>query len=73
MTPLILRVKCPKCGSERKTASLKRAVCFKCGKNFIIFSKRESKSNIVKIIKGDGLLLSQNLYKLGIYGKKKES
>jgi len=71
MPELLLLSKCPSCSATRKTSSVKRILCFSCGKKYNVFNKRESRSNIVKILKGDDLLLTKTLYKRGIYEKKK--
>ena len=70
MIELILLTKCPYCQATRKTSSLGKILCFSCGKKYPVFDKRESRSNIVKILKGNNVLLSQELYKRGIYGKR---
>jgi len=73
MTDLIIRVKCERCKAERNTSSLKSAMCFVCGHNSVIFNKRTNKSRVVSIVKGDRQLLTNRLYKEGIYGKRNTS
>lgn len=36
---LIVRIKCPGCGQEQRTQSLKSKKCFNCGKSITIFPK----------------------------------
>jgi hypothetical protein len=67
---LMIRVFCRKCKTERNTTSLKSAPCFVCGYDSVIFSKKENKSRIVKIVNGTNEMLIKRLYKEGIYGNK---
>lgn len=63
---LILLVRCPHCGAARKAMSIKRVLCFKCGKHYFVM-KKGSASNIVKIVKGDMGLLQRRILKNKIY------
>jgi len=69
MAQLVIRVKCPHCGHEQNTQSLKSVKCIYCNKSFSVFYKRKNKSNIVKIVKGNYFLLQKMLYKKGIFKK----
>ena len=68
---LMLKVKCLKCGAIRKTESLKSAPCFVCGHDSVIFNQKTGKSRVVSIVKGDRQLLTKELYKQGIYKRKR--
>jgi transposase-like protein len=63
-----LRVKCPYCGAERSTSSVKRVLCFKCGRSFKVFYKKKkkgyAKSTIKKIEKGSLKKLHEKFYRL---------
>jgi ribosomal protein S27E len=48
---LILRVRCPNCGNERNTTSVRIVECFSCNKRYAVFPK-ESPSRIVSIVRG---------------------
>jgi len=55
---MILKVRCPKCGYEQTTKTIKRVKCWNCGATYSVYYKvrygREWvwKSRIVKIVEG---------------------
>ena len=70
---VVLRVRCPYCGFEQKTKSIKRVRCFRCLKTFPVFYRRGrwiKRHNIVKLEQGS----LQELWKLyyEVYGRKKK-
>lgn len=71
MENLIIRIRCSKCKAERNTSSLKKAKCFVCNYNSVIFNVRKNTSRLVKIVKGNEILLSKRLYQEGIFKKKR--
>jgi len=48
---LVIRVRCPKCGFEQNTKSLKMVRCFRCNKSYAVFPKRMH-SRVVDVVKG---------------------
>ncbi|MFH8092955.1 MAG: hypothetical protein QXM38_03370 [Candidatus Aenigmatarchaeota archaeon] len=63
---LILRVRCPRCGSQGNTSSIVMARCFNCKHSFRIYKKGSSR--IVGIVKGNLELLHKLYYKE--YGRR---
>ena len=52
---VVLRVRCPHCGFEQTTRSIKRVRCFRCGRTYQVFNinkKWVKSNNIVRIEKG---------------------
>ena len=68
---VVLRVRCPYCGFEQTTRSIKKVRCFRCGKTYQVYcrtGKWIKRHNIVRIEKGS----LQELWKMyeEEYGKK---
>lgn len=59
---VLVRVKCPKCGWEQNTSSVRRIKCFKCNRSFEVYPL-EGKSRIVKLVRGT----LQELHELAWY------
>lgn len=70
MKKLRVRVRCPYCGGERETESLKRVNCFHCGKSFSICIPGKNKTRIVRQTDGTPYELMKEFYKQKIYRKK---
>jgi len=68
MEELIIRVKCPHCGWEQNTRSLKTVKCLRCGRSYSVYRKRGF-SRIVGIVKGNRELLFKRYYE--IYKKRR--
>jgi len=51
---LVLLVKCPKCGFEQQTTTVKKVRCFRCNTVYNVYCKTKKgwKSRIVKIVEG---------------------
>jgi len=48
---LVVRVRCPYCGAQRNSITLRLVTCFRCGHRFKVLCKRKF-SRIVGIVKG---------------------
>lgn len=57
---LIIKVKCPFCGFEQNTTTVRTVRCFECGRQYRVYKK--SQSRIVKIVKGSLQLLFKKYY-----------
>jgi len=72
---LKLKVRCPHCGAERTTQSVKRVMCFNCGRTFSVYQKIRGsgalKTNIVKILQGTRQDLFKKFYESYKTGGKK--
>jgi hypothetical protein len=68
MLKLVIRVRCPNCGFEQNSRSIKRVRCIRCGKSYAVFPKRKH-SRVVDIVKGSReMLLMAYIKQVG--GKK---
>jgi len=67
---VIIRVKCPHCGFEFNTRSIKTVKCRRCGRSFKVFYKKRSMkgyawaSRIVKIVEGSRMELFKKFNEL---------
>jgi len=57
---LILLVRCPHCGGQFQTTSVKMVRCEYCGRVFRVYRKR-ARTRIVKILKGNKAILFKKL------------
>ncbi|MEM5805208.1 MAG: hypothetical protein QW156_03735 [Candidatus Aenigmatarchaeota archaeon] len=64
---LIIRIRCPSCGFEQNTSTIKLVRCINCDYHFRVFTRRGSR--IRKIVKGNEFLLQKLYYR--IYGRKR--
>lgn len=64
---LIIRIRCPNCGFEQNTSTIKLVRCINCDYLFKVFTRKGSR--IRKIVKGNEYLLQKLYYR--IYGRKR--
>ena len=63
---LILRVKCPYCGHEQNTTTVRIVRCMNCNRSYQVYRKTGT-SRIVGIVKGTMEMLHKKYYE--VYGK----
>jgi len=63
---LLLRVRCPRCGFEQNTTTIKTVRCMNCNHSYQVYVKGKT-SRIVQLLKGDLSLLHKKYYET--YGK----
>ena len=68
---LVLRVRCPKCGYEFNTKTIKTVVCKVCGRSFKVYYKQKIgfrkyvwRSRIVRIVRGSKIELFKKFEEL---------
>ena len=60
---LIIKVKCPFCGFEQNTTSLKTVKCLKCESRYQVFCKKK-RSRVVGVVKGTKEMLFKAYYEI---------
>jgi ribosomal protein S27E len=71
MAKIILRVKCPKCGFEQNTRSIKQVKCMQCLHSYSLFP-RKKRSRVIGIVKGSRNELFEEIRKQEAKKKLKE-